>query len=208
MYFLYFRWLHLNFMGFAVKYFLIFHDCIRLLWDLQSNISWFFMTAFGIFRIYSQLIPLFPRATSQVAMLAWIFGDCREGQIPRCLQRCKFDTPLLAAGSLIFHDLFWYFAICSQFRLIFGLSKATIQKRAKAFRPDSFIHPCNSFWKQKRMRKAGLEPARYCYHRHLKPARLPIPPLPHFVLRTTHPTFKKDAGDGTWTHTSLPTLDP
>ena len=27
---------------------------------------------------------LFPRATSQVAMLAWIFGDCREGQIPRC----------------------------------------------------------------------------------------------------------------------------
>ena len=29
------------------------------------------------------------------------------------------------------------------------------------------------------VRKAGLEPARYCYHRHLKPARLPIPPLPH-----------------------------
>ena len=52
-------------------------------------------------------------------------------------------------------------------------------------------------FKQKRMRKAGLEPARYCYHRHLKPARLPIPPLPHFVLRTTHPTFEKDAGDGT-----------
>ena len=23
----------------------------------------------------------------------------------------------------------------------------------------------------------GLEPTRYCYHRHLKPARLPIPPL-------------------------------
>ena len=50
---------------------------------------------------HSLAIPLFPRATSQVAMLAWIFGDCREGQIPRCLQRCKFDTPLLAAGSLI-----------------------------------------------------------------------------------------------------------
>ncbi|WP_455620338.1 hypothetical protein [Eisenbergiella sp.] len=27
---------------------------------------------------------LFPRATSQVSMQAWIFGDCREGQIPRC----------------------------------------------------------------------------------------------------------------------------
>ena len=38
-------------------------------------------------------------------MLAWIFGDCREGQIPRCLQRCKFDTPLLAAGSLIYHTI-------------------------------------------------------------------------------------------------------
>ena len=37
-------------------------------------------------------------------MLAWIFGDCREGQIPRCLQRCKFDTPLLAAGSLICNE--------------------------------------------------------------------------------------------------------
>ena len=33
--------------------------------------------------------------------------------------------------------------------------------------------------KIKKVRKAGLEPARYCYHRHLKPARLPIPPLPH-----------------------------
>ena len=28
-----------------------------------------------------------------------------------------------------------------------------------------------------KMQKMGLEPTRYCYHRHLKPARLPIPPL-------------------------------
>ena len=28
----------------------------------------------------------------------------------------------------------------------------------------------------------GLEPARYCYHRHLKPARLPIPPYPHIYF--------------------------
>jgi hypothetical protein len=27
------------------------------------------------------------------------------------------------------------------------------------------------------MQEAGLEPAQYCYHRHLKPARLPIPPF-------------------------------
>ena len=27
------------------------------------------------------------------------------------------------------------------------------------------------------VQKMGLEPTRYCYHRHLKPARLPIPPL-------------------------------
>ena len=39
---------------------------------------------------------LFPRATSQVSMLAWILGDCREA-----LQRCKFDASLLAAGYLI-----------------------------------------------------------------------------------------------------------
>ena len=29
------------------------------------------------------------------------------------------------------------------------------------------------------MQEMGLEPTRYCYHRHLKPARLPIPPLLH-----------------------------
>ena len=33
---------------------------------------------------------------------------------------------------------------------------------------------------KKIMQKMGLEPTRYCYHRHLKPARLPIPPLLHF----------------------------
>ena len=33
------------------------------------------------------------------------------------------------------------------------------------------------------MRKMGLEPTRYCYHRHLKPARLPIPPLPRTAFR-------------------------
>ena len=32
------------------------------------------------------------------------------------------------------------------------------------------------------MQEMGLEPTRYCYHRHLKPARLPIPPL----LRTRY----------------------
>ena len=31
---------------------------------------------------------LFPRATSQADMLACPFGDCCEGIIPRCLQRC------------------------------------------------------------------------------------------------------------------------
>ena len=60
---------------------------------------------------------LFPRAMRKIAMLAWIFDECREGccvpvahvqhrpkrsadQIPRPLGRCKIDTPLLAAGSL------------------------------------------------------------------------------------------------------------
>ena len=34
--------------------------------------------------------------------------------------------------------------------------------------------------RQKKMQEMGLEPTRYCYHRHLKPARLPIPPLLRF----------------------------
>ena len=39
----------------------------------------------------------------------------------------------------------------------------------------------SSLYKDKKIvQEAGLEPARYCYHRHLKPARLPIPPLLHF----------------------------
>ena len=47
--------------------------------------------------------------------------------------------------------------------------------------------------------KAGIEPARYCYHRILSPARLPIPPLKHIffkengvseVIRTLDPLIK------------------
>ena len=38
---------------------------------------------------------------SQAAVLARTVGECCEGQIPRPLGRCKLDTPLLAAGSLI-----------------------------------------------------------------------------------------------------------
>ena len=30
-----------------------------------------------------------------------------------------------------------------------------------------------------RMRKMGLEPTRYCYHKILSLARLPVPTLPH-----------------------------
>ena len=40
---------------------------------------------------------------------------------------------------------------------------------------------------KKRVRRKGLEPSRSCDHRHLKPARLPIPPLLHFS-RFTHAT--------------------
>ena len=50
---------------------------------------------------------LFPRATSQVACLnptkGWIghLATAARVKYPAALQRCKFDTPLLAAGSLI-----------------------------------------------------------------------------------------------------------
>ncbi len=33
--------------------------------------------------------------------------------------------------------------------------------------------------------EGGLEPPRSCEHRHLKPARLPIPPLARTVNRTS-----------------------
>ena len=43
----------------------------------------------------------------------------------------------------------------------------------------------------------GLEPTRSCDHRHLKPARLPIPPLLHtYVLRDNKQKIE-NAGDGT-----------
>ena len=34
---------------------------------------------------------------------------------------------------------------------------------------------------KKRVQEAGLEPAQSCDHRHLKPARLPIPPFLHIT---------------------------
>ncbi len=43
---------------------------------------------------------LFPRATSQVAACRHLATAARV-KYPAALQRCKFDTPLLAAGSLI-----------------------------------------------------------------------------------------------------------
>jgi hypothetical protein len=40
--------------------------------------------------------------------------------------------------------------------------------------------------------KAGIEPARYCYHRILSPARLPIPPLRHNLLGKVIPLKNGD----------------
>ena len=46
------------------------------------------------------------------------------------------------------------------------LSKLSAQNKIGSRSPTSLL-----------MQEMGLEPTRYCYHRHLKPARLPIPPL-------------------------------
>ena len=51
-----------------------------------------------------------------------------------------------------------------------GLLRGRSEKRGNG------LHPGRG---KKIMQEAGLEPARYCYHRHLKPARLPIPPFLH-----------------------------
>ena len=53
---------------------------------------------------------LFPRATSQVAMLAWIFGDCREGQIPTnfsSLRSAMLQALCFVACSGIFDSYSW-----------------------------------------------------------------------------------------------------
>ncbi len=36
-----------------------------------------------------------PASNEPSAVLARAFGECREGQYPAALQRCKFDAPLL-----------------------------------------------------------------------------------------------------------------
>ena len=47
----------------------------------------FLVLVFFLLRINFYPDTLFLRATSQAGMLAWPFGDCRKGQIPRCLHR-------------------------------------------------------------------------------------------------------------------------
>ena len=44
---------------------------------------------------------------------------------------------------------------------------------------------------EKIMQEMGLEPTRSCDHRHLKPARLPIPPLLHFLSCSSHVPLNK-----------------
>ena len=42
---------------------------------------------------------LFPWATSQAGMLACTFGDCREGQIPRCSAALQIWCPVACSGG-------------------------------------------------------------------------------------------------------------
>ena len=58
-------------------------------------------------------------------------------------------------------------------------------KKSLLFRHDKNtgnLSKIKVFRKQKIMQEMGLEPTRSCDHRHLKPARLPIPPLLHFLF--------------------------
>ena len=66
--------------------------------------------AFFMIQLYTkeeESVSLFPRATSQVACLnptkGWIghLATAARVKYPAAWQRCKFDTPLLAAGPLI-----------------------------------------------------------------------------------------------------------
>ena len=44
------------------------------------------------------------------------------------------------------------------------------------------------------MQEKGLEPSQYCYYRHLKPARLPIPPF--LLITSMHPAVPEPAEHG------------
>ncbi len=55
----------------------------------------------GIFRGNNDDICLFLRAMSQVPCLHEHLANAARVKDPTALQRCKLDTPLLAAGSLI-----------------------------------------------------------------------------------------------------------
>ncbi len=52
----------------------------------------------------------------------------------------------------------------------------------------------------------GLEPTRHCCHRHLKPARLPIPPLLHIFLINARLPDSQGILYLVWAEMSIPIL--
>ena len=81
---------------------LFFCGIFQKLVDMALSISPFPCTASGQLR-RNLYLSLFPWATSQVAACRHLATAARV-KYPAALQRCKFDTPLLAAGSLIFAE--------------------------------------------------------------------------------------------------------
>ncbi len=103
---------------------------------------------------------------------------------------------LLTYSSIFFHRLVLQFYLRRLSNALFLISESFVSnyssitsenhdckpRYTKRLHRTSLFHETllSALSQKEKVRKAGLEPARYCYHRHLKPARLPIPPLPHF----------------------------
>ena len=111
-----------------------------------------------------------------------MFWLCYEAKV-HCLSR-RASYALLVNGfnrqviSLVFPD---YEAVSVSDFLYTSEHIFYFTSKQKTPIQNSALQGYNIHLDKKIMQEMGLEPTRSCDHRHLKPARLPIPPLLHFI---------------------------
>ena len=85
-------------------------------------------------------------------------------------------------GRLLWKYAAGYLVLWGILRIAFLISRVTGWGNINGASAVEYVRQINkkdsSIWMNPfSMQEMGLEPTRYCSHRHLKPARLPIPPL-------------------------------
>ena len=107
------------------------------------------------------------------------------------LARIFFFTPSLAESNTISYLKNHFRCLCMLSFFYTSKNKNTLPERIfHSHRQGSHNWSPDQLLKKKIMQEMGLEPTRSCDHRHLKPARLPIPPLLHFCFATLAPLNK------------------